>query len=131
MLQSAVMKHITLIVAVVLSVMLQGSGARKQDKVVLISISDIHGNDLLRYCSSHQSFELNFCTGYIEGVRDGLMFACKRLKTEPFFAVPTEVKSDQLKDIVVKYLRDNPETRHKQAGMLTFLALEQAFPRQR
>jgi len=129
MLQSAAMKHITLIVAVVLSVMLQGSGAQKQDKT-LISISDINGNDLLRYCSSHQPFELNFCTGYIEGVRDGLMFAAVSLKSEPFFAVPNEAKMEQLKDIVVKYLRDNPETRHKPAGMLTFIALKQAFSRQ-
>jgi hypothetical protein len=119
------MKHITLIVAVVLSVMLQGSGAPKQD-----TISDFNGNDLLRYCSSHQPFELNFCTGYIEGVRDGLMFAAVSLKSEPFFAVPNEAKMEQLKDIVVKYLRDNPETRHKPAGMLTFIALKQAFSRQ-
>ena len=41
-----------------------------------------------------------------------------------------EVKSDQLQDIVVKYLKDNPEIRHKPAGLLTFSALKQAFPRQ-
>jgi Rap1a immunity proteins len=127
-LQSAAMKNITFIIAAVLSVMFQGGGVQKQDKV-LISISDITGNDLLEHCSSHEPFELNFCTGYIEGVRDGLMFAAVRLKSEPFFSVPNEAKSEQVKDIVVKYLRDNPETRHKPAGMLTFLALEKAFSR--
>lgn len=122
------MKNITFLIAAVLSATFQGNSVQKQDKVV-ISISDVTGNDLLTHCSSHEPFELNFCTGYIEGVRDGLMFATVRLKSEPFFAVPNEAKSEQMKDIVVKYLRDNPETRHKPAGMLTFLALEQAFSR--
>jgi hypothetical protein len=101
--------------------------SKKKDTV---SVSDLHGNDLLRFCSSREPYQLNFCTGYIEGIRDGLMFAALRLKSEPFFVVPNEAKSDQLKDIVVKYLKDNPETRHKPAGLLIFLALERAFSRQ-
>jgi hypothetical protein len=57
------------------------------------------------------------------------MFAAVRLKSERFFVVPNEAKSEQIKDIVVKYLKDNPTTRHKPAGMLTSLALDQAFSR--
>jgi Rap1a immunity proteins len=93
-----------------------------------ISISDLTGNDLLRLCSGNEAFETNVCTGYIEGVRDGSMFATVSLKAKPFFSVPEKVSSDQLRDVVVKYLRDNPGTRHKPAGMLTIFALKEAFP---
>jgi Rap1a immunity proteins len=55
------------------------------------------------------------------------MFATVSFKAKPFFQVHAEVKSEQMKDIVVKYLRDDPATRHKPAGMLTFLALKEAF----
>jgi hypothetical protein len=72
------MKTITLVVAVIFSFLLQGGGVQKQD-TVSISISDITGNDLLQHCSSQEPFELNFCTGYIEGVRDGVMFAAVRV----------------------------------------------------
>jgi len=35
---------------------------------------------------------------------------------------------EQLKDIVVKYLRDNPDTRDKSAASLTVAALRHAAP---
>lgn len=96
-----------------------------------ISISDLTGNDLLRFCNSHEASETNMCTGYIEGVRDASMFATVSLKSKPFFSVPSQVSSDQLREVIVKYLRDNPETRHKPAGLLTIFALKEAFPPER
>jgi Rap1a immunity proteins len=129
-LESFTMRQIAFIVAGLLFlVMCSTAGVLATgEEQVKISISDLTGNDLLRFCSSHEAFETNMCTGYIEGVRDGLMFATVSLKSKPFFSVPNKVSSDQLRDVVVKYLRDNPETRHKPAGMLTIFALKEAFP---
>ncbi len=124
------MKQITfIVVALVFLVMCGNTGVvATGEEQTKISISDLTGNDLLRFCNSHEPFETNMYTGYIEGVRDGLMFATVSLKSKPFFSVPGKVSSDQLRDVVVKYLRDNPETRHKPAGMLTIFALKEAFP---
>lgn len=124
------MKQITFILSAMLSLMIVCGNASvpADERQVVISISDLTGNDLLRFCTSHEAFEVNVCVGYIEGVRDGLMWATVSLKSKPFFMVPKKASSDQLNEIVVKYLKDNPETRHKPAGMLTFEALNKAFP---
>jgi len=41
--------------------------------------------------------------------------------------IPASSQAGQLKDIVVKYLRDHPETRHFEAYALVYVALGQAF----
>lgn len=131
-LESSTMKQIAFTAALLSLVMWGNTGVvATGEEQTKISISDLTGNDLLRFCNSHEAFETNMCTGYIEGVRDGLMFATVNLKSKPFFWVPDKVSSDQLRDVVVKYLRDNPETRHKPAGMLTIFALKEAFPPER
>ncbi len=126
------MKQIAFTVALLFLAMCGNTGVvATGEEQTVVSISNLTGNDLLRFCNSHEAFETNICTGYIEGLRDGLMFATVSLKSKPFFAVPDKVSSDQLRDVVVKYLRDNPETRHKPAGMLTIFALKEAFPPER
>ena len=115
-------------------VLLAGSAVSSQpkqagdQKPTLVVVSDLDGNGLLRFCSSELSSELSFCIGYIEGIRDGLVFGTIGRKGKPFFAIPDKVTSEQLKDVVVKSLKEHPETRHKPAGMLTIFALEEAFP---
>jgi hypothetical protein len=115
-------------------VLLAGSAVSSQpkqagdQKPTVVVASDLHGNDLLRLCSSELTSELGFCIGYIEGIRDGVVFEAVGHNAKPLFAISDKVTSEQLKDVVVKWLKQNPETRHKPAGMLTIFALEAAFP---
>jgi len=65
------------------------------------------GNDLYRLC---QSAERNgLCTGYIMGVVDYLNADREFLKKAG--CVPAGVASDRVRDVVVKYLSDNPQVR--------------------
>ena len=61
--------------------------------------------------------------GYIEGLCDGYNGIM-------FFAGPN-VTGGQLKDIVLKYLGDHPETRDQNAAVLVLAAYIEAFPIQK
>lgn len=77
------------------------------------------GNDLLRICEDPRGEML--CLGTVIGHYDMMEawgFACG--------SAPGVTKS-QVKDIVVKYLRDNPSQRHQPAAFLSAEAITKAF----
>jgi hypothetical protein len=78
------------------------------------------GNDLYRYCSSKDAGKTILClglvTGYLEGMQ--LAFDCNNLDA---------VSREQLKDIVLKFLHDNPADRHLPAALLSSRAYYLAF----
>ncbi|MGC2464984.1 MAG: Rap1a/Tai family immunity protein [Candidatus Acidiferrum sp.] len=91
-------------------------------------VSTTTGNDLLESCESTGHFEQAFCFGYITGVTDtdamdGAAFPDRRRS-----CVAENVSNGQVKDVVVKYLRDHPEERHLLAAILIVKAMSQAFP---
>jgi len=96
-------------------------------------VSTTTGNDLLESCESggHSEqafFNQAFCLGYITGVTDidgvdGSAFPERRRS-----CVPENVTNGQVKDVVVKYLKEHPEERHIQASILIVKAVAQAFP---
>lgn len=96
------------------------------------------GNAFLSSCSvvekvgpTHDDFvSAVYCLGYIHGLMDGL-------RASPWAGVcmPTDaeagkykVTTGQLVSILLKYVRDNPETAHYQTATLFVRALERAFP---
>jgi Rap1a immunity proteins len=79
------------------------------------------GNDLFSRCSTEGNNGEISCLGYIEGVAD-LMTALDKT------CLSGNVTSRQATDIVMKYLRDHPESRHYSASSIAGLALQQAFP---
>jgi hypothetical protein len=94
-----------------------------------IVVSGLKGHDLLRLCTSNAgSSELNFCFGYIEGIRDGLVWLAAAEKSRASVAISGKVTQEQLADVVVKYLKEHPERRERAAGILVLVALKQAFP---
>jgi len=96
-----------------------------------IVVSDVHGTELLRMCATESaSAEAQFCYAFILGVRDGVVLTAELRGTKPIIETPVEAKQEQLKAIVVKYLKDHPEEHHKPAAMLVIFALSQAFPPQ-
>jgi Rap1a immunity proteins len=80
------------------------------------------GNQLLAMCSAPQGSEpLSRCLAYVAGVSDSvaeLDYVCGT----PAITVGQSV------DVVVKYLRAHPETRHLSGASQAAHALEQAFP---
>jgi hypothetical protein len=79
------------------------------------------GNDLLRVCQSDNLFDQGVCGGFITAVSQMAQIADQACYFEG-------VTLEQGKDVVVRYLSSNPETRHKRAVVLTSKALIQAFP---
>jgi hypothetical protein len=100
------------------------------------------GNELLEHCASEQPTEQAFCMGYIDGVdsgfKMGLDAAVDLLTDIPkpqrqargmyLYCMPSRVTRFQTRDIVLKWLRENPKERHKPAAVLTVAALTDAYP---
>lgn len=84
------------------------------------------GNDLYRQCTSNGAVELVACHQYIIGAIDGIYLASPDGQ-EPFI-LPPNVKGEQVKDVVLRYLKDYPERRHWGAVVLVWNAMRSAFP---
>jgi hypothetical protein len=96
----------------------------------------ITGNQLLERCESGPSLDLGYCYGFVVGVASTLEF----VKNERFpigtsghtfyesaICVGDGVTTGQLADVTRRYLITHPQTRHHDAGALTFQALHEAF----
>ena len=122
------MKHTICLLGVVLalSFLLSPASAAGEEAIV---VSGLQGHDLLALCTSPAgSTELNFCFGYIEGIRDGLVWLAAARKSKASVAIPRGTTKEQLAAVIVKYLNDHPERQARAAGILVFVALKQAFP---
>jgi hypothetical protein len=87
------------------------------------------GNQLLDACTDQtDQGNILFCYGYIQGIIDMSWYMTGYLKLTGDFCIPQEITARQLSDIVTKYLRGNPSTRHYRASLLVHSALFQAFP---
>jgi len=64
------------------------------------------------------------CDGYIAGVAD-------TLEMTRTICIPPRVTSGQLVDVVIKFLKDNPESRHYAGASEATIALGRAFPCQK
>lgn len=76
-------------------------------------------NDLKNFCNGND-FQQGICFGFIVGVND--------LGVNTSFCTPTNVTAGQLRDIVIKFLNDNPAELHKPAVANAMFALRNVFP---
>ena len=88
------------------------------------------GNDLLDLCTTQEPAKAGRCLGYITGIVDfsGSSQVEANLKYGPL-TTPPGVTAGQLRDIVVKYMKENPKYNHLVAADLVFIAIKRAFPR--
>jgi Rap1a immunity proteins len=91
------------------------------------------GNDLLKSCSTPSSdeyygFERAKCLGYVLGAYDAFNTTSRVEGNIVILCPPEDLTKGQIRDIVVKYLEENPETRHESASDLVMLALSKAYP---
>jgi len=104
----------------------------------------ITGNDLQQQCQQ----DTLLCTGYVRGVFDAHTSWKNTIdvsrktypptqaeqddavlrSSQPNYCVPANSTLSQLKQIIVKYLREHPETLHVHAERLINDALNTAFP---
>ena len=77
--------------------------------------------ELLQMCGSSFNTDYGYCAGYVTGVADELLgsaASCHKVS----------VKSQQLRDITVRYMEKHPESLNRPARSVTAAALAGAFP---
>ena len=79
------------------------------------------GNKLHEFCTNNQMDA--FCSGYIIGAADVL----STLSTKRS-CVPQGVNGEQVRDVVKRFLRLNPQVRHEPGAQVVAMALSDAFP---
>lgn len=84
------------------------------------------GNGLYENCQSENLTLKVACHQYIIGVVDGVRVA--EPEGKPSFGIPPDVRGIQIRDIVIQYLRDNPDKRHWPSSYLIWNALVKVFP---
>jgi hypothetical protein len=89
------------------------------------SAARLDGNALLARCSTQ---DVKSCSIYLDGFADAL-------RESPSIArlacIPDGVNGLQLRDVVIKLLRDEPQNRQRYAGALVMRAFTKAWPCQK
>jgi Rap1a immunity proteins len=85
------------------------------------------GNDLYEYCTKHTRTYQGFCMGYTTGA-GGMYDIPAALQPPPGpICMPAETNGQQVRDVIVNYLKAHPETRHQDARLLVAKAMHEAF----
>ncbi|MEK1887339.1 MAG: Rap1a/Tai family immunity protein [Phyllobacterium sp.] len=83
------------------------------------------GNEIMTKCDDELAFNKGFCLGYFAAVADS--WSNSRLVGGPPECLSAAVTVGQIRDVVVKFLRDNPARRHEDTNGLEVRALYLAF----
>jgi hypothetical protein len=86
-----------------------------------------HGNGLLQACTSDVVLDEMVCFGYVQGVIDTLAYYDPAAAQSICTPYPSVTKGQE-EEIVVKYLKENPATRHLDSPKLIDDAMHGAFP---
>ena len=105
------------------------------------------GNFIYSICTSSDPAQQGACLGFYSGLVEGMIFgtlnsfAAVGLGAEMTledmqnfgngilgYCLPPSANNQQIVDINVQYLRDNPSLRHESARSSYLLAMQQAFP---
>jgi hypothetical protein len=85
------------------------------------------GNGLLAACQDKDPFNRGACYGYIVGINEATAWAAESASII-HACPPQDVKVEQLRDVVVRWLEVYPERRPYSAASLVTAALAEAFP---
>jgi len=89
-------------------------------------VSKVDGGRLMTLCAAH---EIGECDAYLAGFADAIVKQSEMNKGgKPIACVPIAVKTAQIREVVVKYLRNNPQSREERGADLTARAFAAAFP---
>lgn len=84
------------------------------------------GSVLYDDCQGNNNLKM-YCLGYIIGITDMLsaLHTMGALEDRP--CIPVGVNAGDVRDVVVKFLREHPESRHLTAASLAAIALRSAY----
>lgn len=108
----------------------------------------VTGNDLHNACTASgeiKDLQFGYCIGYIGGAFEGIKFGAGAVMFQAMpessaaevdqasntmmgLCVPGNAERGQIVDVTMKYLEENPQSRHESARGLLFQALKSAFP---
>jgi len=101
----------------------------------IVKAGNVTSLELLQWCeaglgSNPDSFNLILCTSYITGVGEGYGTTLTHIypSRDRLICLPNNVTRGQAARVVLKYLKNNPETLHYLASYQTLVALQKAFP---
>ena len=94
------------------------------------------GTDFLRQCDEGRlnrsdavaAAQYMRCMGYIQGFLEGHTVLIAVSGAKPSYCYPENVDTGQVRRIVIKFLRDDPEKTHLAVSVLVEKALIDAFP---
>ncbi|WP_153100306.1 Rap1a/Tai family immunity protein [Paraburkholderia hayleyella] len=101
---------------------------------VPFSAAAFTGIQLNQLCTKTDVASRSACAAYIEGAADGIFNTIDAIggTTGPhvsqYFCLPPNVRSQQLTDVVRKYISDNPQVSSYNASTAISLGLGKAFP---
>ena len=91
-----------------------------------------NGNKLYADCTSNNRYDQAYCLGYVVGVTDlavNLSDAAELGARPPKVCIPLGVTQGQVKDVVIDYLRRDPEHRHHVTAVVQVeIAVVDAWP---
>jgi hypothetical protein len=82
------------------------------------------GNDFLATCGQAK---VEFCSAYVTAIHDAALFWADSFDKPPPFCLPRTSTDDEVVEVVLRYLGDHPEARHKPAISSILPALVEAF----
>lgn len=85
------------------------------------------GNELYRQCRDTNGIGISICSGYVLGIYDAIDGAQNIENGRKVICAGTNVSGLQVRDVVFKYLVENPSIRHYAAYVLTKIAIIQSF----
>lgn len=87
------------------------------------------GNGFYSFCSSaSEEWQHSACLAYTKGLHDMAGFLWARGRVKPEICLPQGVSLSQYLDILLKYLKDNPDQRHKPTAELLWVAASKSYP---
>ena len=79
--------------------------------------------------SQEESLGALYCGSYVSGFLDGMSLAVGSTKSQRVVCLPERgITNDQAARLLVKYLRENPQTLHQSGRMSLYIALAKSFP---
>jgi hypothetical protein len=103
-------------------------GLRMISLVMMLTVSISTGNDLNAACKSTDPLETVACVSYIKGVLDGAGVDRIIGKVPPAWCSRPEVTNGQIRDVVLKFLDNDPAIRDQSAAGIIMFAMVGAFP---
>jgi hypothetical protein len=106
----------TRFVAASLLVLLAAGAAHAQ------RVSNVKGTTLMKACTGPSALQ---CDAYVDGFADAISAAGK---DHALACIPIAATGTELRDVLVKFLKDHPEDQHLQASALAKRAFAKAYP---